>query len=359
MENRTNIARGGGESRIEGINALRAFGCSAIVAWHILANGGFQFDGYFAEEMIPSWNHLVYLFMIISGFGMCNGYYERIKNQDISVETFYSRRYRKILPFFALLIMADVLIEHSLESLAEGFIELTLVFGFLPNNELNVIGVAWTLGVIFVFYIVFPFIVFLVSNKRRAWLTFIISIVTQILCAAYFMTGEFVQVNYSPKHSFLFCVPYFGSGCLVYLYKESIIKKVRSYPYLSLAICFLATVLYYVIPHNVGTFSTNELIVLGLYTVWLMYAIGTTNRVFCNKIVKYISGISMEIYLAHMMCFRIVEKLGVVQWFGSGVFSYVFVTVIVLVLQMISIPIVQKLIELVLKNIQKKTKQII
>lgn len=338
-------------SRIEGIDALRAFGCIAIVAWHILANGGFQIDGYVVDTIIPSWNDLVFLFMIVSGFGMCCGYYERFKNNEINIETFYKRRYAKVFPFFALLIAADVLIEHSLESLAEGFIELTMVFGFLPNNQLNVIGVAWTLGVIFVFYIVFPFIVFLVSNKRRAWFAFAISVVIQILCQMYFMTEKFVGSNFSAKHSFLFCIPFFLAGCLMYLYRENIIAVVRKMEGLGLAICCLMTVLYYIVPHSIGTLKINEIQVLVLYALWIIYAIGTTSKLFCNRVTKFISGISMEIYLSHMLCFRVIEKIGGTRLLGTGIFSYIFVIIICLILLMLAIPLIQKLLNQVVKTI--------
>lgn len=320
-----------------------------------MANGGFQISGYIVEEIIPSWNHLVYLFMIISGFGMCSGYYERIKNSEISMEAFYARRYYKIFPFFALLICADVIMEHSLERVAEGFIELTLVFGFLPNNQLNVIGVAWTLGVTFAFYIVFPFVVFLTANKKRAWMVFVISVVIQGLCLTYFMTDKFVGNNFIPKHSFLFCVPYFLAGCLLYLYKKIVETKVRQYPHIILFICCAATVLYYLFPHNVGLISINEILVLVLYSLWLIYVIGTSNRVLCNKVTKFISGISMEIYLSHMICFRVVEKIGLIKLLGNGALSYLCVAVIVLGALMITIPVIQKILNCIIEQIKKKS----
>ena len=87
-------------AHFKGIDALRCFACIAIVSWHVLANGHFQFEGFIVNKIIPSWNELVYLFMIISGLGMCNGYYKRVKNNQISIENFYKRRYSKMLPFF-------------------------------------------------------------------------------------------------------------------------------------------------------------------------------------------------------------------------------------------------------------------
>lgn len=49
-----------------------------------------------------------------------------------------------------------------------------------------------------------------------------------------------------------------------------------------------------------------ELIV---FTAWVIYALGSRDIVLNNRVVKYLSGISMEVYLCHMMCFRIVERI--------------------------------------------------
>lgn len=56
------------------------------------------------DKVIPSFDYLVYLFMIISGFGMCNGYYQKLKTGTYSIDAFYSKRYKRTVPFFALLI---------------------------------------------------------------------------------------------------------------------------------------------------------------------------------------------------------------------------------------------------------------
>lgn len=55
---------------------------------------------YLINRLVPHLSSYVYLFFIISGFGMCCGYYEKIKNNEITLNNFYSKRYRKILPFF-------------------------------------------------------------------------------------------------------------------------------------------------------------------------------------------------------------------------------------------------------------------
>lgn len=111
--------------------------------------------------------------MTISAFGMCCGYCEKILHNQISFSDFYGKRFKKILPFFGILIVLDIIISPSLDSLYEGFADLTLMFGFL-QKPIEVIGVGWFLGLVFVFYLIFPFFCVLLENKRRAWLVVIV-----------------------------------------------------------------------------------------------------------------------------------------------------------------------------------------
>ena len=46
----------------------------------------------------------------------------------------------------------------------------------------------------------------------------------------------------------------------------------------------------------------------GMFVAWLLYAIGAKNAFLNNRVARYISNISMEIYLAHMVIFRVIEK---------------------------------------------------
>lgn len=86
---------------INNIDGLRAISCIGIIAMHILANSNYSAaEGWMKNTFIPSLTLLVYLFMMISGFGMSMGYYERFKNHTVDFNAFYKRRYIKILPFF-------------------------------------------------------------------------------------------------------------------------------------------------------------------------------------------------------------------------------------------------------------------
>ena len=62
---------------------------------------------------------------------------------------------------------------------------------------------------------------------------------------------------------------------------------------------------------------------LAVFTLWLVYAVGSSDFVLNNKVVKYLSGISMEIYLAHMLIFRVVEKVHLENYIGQNDVLYV------------------------------------
>lgn len=139
------------KERYEGIDGLKAYAILGIALMHILSNGNFGLKGFVFQKLISSFTNLVFLFMMVSGFGMCCGYYQKFKNQKIGVREFYTKRYSKIWPYFALLCVLDFVISPSKSSLYEVFANLALSQGLLPNMNISVIGVSRTLAVIFVF----------------------------------------------------------------------------------------------------------------------------------------------------------------------------------------------------------------
>lgn len=90
--------------RYDNLDGLRTLSCLGIIAMHIKANTDYQITGWVYETFISSWTLFVYLFLLISGFGMFCGYYEKFKTGTIDLNGFYIKRYKKILPFFLSLL---------------------------------------------------------------------------------------------------------------------------------------------------------------------------------------------------------------------------------------------------------------
>ena len=304
------------KKRYLAIDGLRTIAAFCIVIMHVIANMQIKFNNY-SDKIISSFAEFVYLFMIISAFGMCCGYYEKITNQKISVSDFYFKRYKKILPFFAVLVVLDLIISPSLNSLYEAFADLTLVFGLLPQcGNISVIGVGWFLGVIFVFYLVFPFFCYLLQSKKRIWFALIISLLYNFIGSIYFKID---------RTNILFCSCFFIAGGIIYLYKEQLEKIAQKFKWLFWILIIIAIVGYYY-------FNRNVYANLILCCILLIYAIGVNKKgVLQNRFTKFISGISMEIYLSHMLIFRVIEKLRIERFIGNVNIRMVLVIILTLI----------------------------
>lgn len=317
-------SRGG---RYDNINALRAISAIGIAMMHYLANLKQTPDmGWIGSILIPWFTQFVFLFFIISGFGLCCGYYERIKTGAITPNDFYAKRYKRILPFFALLCVMDVSLSFSKESLAEAFMNCTLVFNLLPNPDIKVIGVGWFLGTVFVFYMLFPFFVFLLDNKRRAWMVLGISLIINYLCQVYFFQEPFVHTYFS-RHNILYSAPFFLVGGICFLYRDQLHDCAKKAGSILLGACIGINILYFFIPQSIWSLK-YVIPLLIVFTLWLIYAIGPKHWWMQNRGMNFLSNISMEIYLCHMVMFRAVEKIHLERFIKDNILLYIVTCII-------------------------------
>lgn len=289
------------------LDGLRAYAAIGIVMMHVMANMTIKpSDNYLTRAIISYFGNFVLLFMIISGFSVSCGYYERIKNNLISPNDFYQRRYKRILPFFAIMVLIDLLWERNLNPLFEGFADLTLCFGLYPNADIKVIGVGWFIGVAFVFYLLFPFFTFLLDNKRRGWLSLMISLCLCAIGIYYFGNKNYFEHPIAfGRSTILYSAPYFIVGGMIYLYRHSLKEWVGHHYWAMLALCVAITIAHFAFKGK----GLDVLQSLLFFAVWVIYAIGSKDKVLNNKVVQYLSKISMEIYLCHMLFFRVVDKM--------------------------------------------------
>lgn len=101
----------------DAIDGLRMIACFGIVLMHVRANNAYDISGFVYDKLIASFTNFVFLFMVISAFGMCCGYLDKVLNNQISLETFYFKRYSKILPFFAFLVLIDIIMSPKIKQL--------------------------------------------------------------------------------------------------------------------------------------------------------------------------------------------------------------------------------------------------
>lgn len=185
-----------------GLDVVRVIAIAGIVLMHVLANGNYDLSGFLFEKVIGTAGNFTILFMMVSAFGMCCGYYEKFKAGTINIEAFYKRRYEKLWPFFALLCILDVVISPSADSVYEIFANLTMLQGLLPNPQISAVGVSWTLAVIFVFYLLFPFFAFCCfQRKEHGWVLLLLEFITFSVSCTFLMSNMYWEILWREKTS--------------------------------------------------------------------------------------------------------------------------------------------------------------
>ena len=304
------------DNKYHQLDGLRAYAAIGIALMHIKANGGYNIPGFVSEKIIGSMGELVFLFMMISAFSMCCGYYQKIKERSITIESFYNKRFLRIFPFFAILCILDVTVSPNKESFYELF----------ANAHITVIGVGWFIGLIFVFYMIFPFFCYLISNNTRAWISFILAVIFNILCSIYFFDSDHIVNNFDFRSNIIYCSAYLLAGGLIFKYKESLEKVVEKYYWIIGVIIILLSIIYFKYGNYIYT-------LLPLCVMLVIYSLrrNMEKTILKNRLTNFISGISMEIYLSHMMIYRILEKLNLAHMTNNRYTSYIIVSILVLV----------------------------
>ena len=294
---------------------------------HVMANIAIKpSDNIVTSAVIPWFTNFTLLFMLVSAFSICSGYYKRVKSGAITPAKFYAKRYHRTWPFFAMMVCISFVMEPSWSTFCQSFADLTMCFNLLPNPEIEVIGVGWFLGTVFTFYILFPFFTFLLDNKRRGWMVLGLSLVFCYIAIVYFGTTE-LMVKAIDKRNIIYSAPFFISGGMIYLYRKGIKDFVEKHWLAVLAVCIILNIAKFAFPIE-GSFILPDLVV---FSAWLIYAIGAKDVVLNNRVVKYLSGISMEIYLCHMMFFRVASMLHLERFVHQQDVLYVLTCIATLV----------------------------
>lgn len=176
----------------------------------------------------------------------------------------------------------------------------------------------------------YPFFTFLMYSKRRAWLVFALTIGLYFVGIGYFQPVKGVAFG---NTNILYCAPYFIVGGIIYLYRKTLLSIFNNCVYRNIlrVVTIAFTTQFFLMPeYRINLFSG-----LTLYTLWILYAMGESYShrkwtLLNNRITKFFSRVSMEVYLCHMMFFRVMEKIHLERIVDNGDMQYWTICICVL-----------------------------
>lgn len=197
--------------RVAGFDLLRGVCALAVVAYHALSWQD-------AAHLYTWGTYAVYIFFALSGASMYVAYAQRFE-RGYSVGRFLALRFIRLAPlyFLGLLLAAGYAIYkggYSWKTAAESLLNLAFVFGLgNPGATAHVVG-GWSIGVEFVFYLLFPVMLALTASRR--WLWFVAgAFVVQHVFINTVLAGRTLEAAWPAYTQFLAFVFYFAAGCAV------------------------------------------------------------------------------------------------------------------------------------------------
>jgi exopolysaccharide production protein ExoZ len=198
-------------TRVAGFDLLRGLCAIGVALYHSLAWGG-------AAHIYNLGTYGVYIFFALSGASMYVAYAERFE-RGFPVGRFLVLRFIRLAPlyFLGLAIACGYgVYKGSLgwQEVAEAALNVLFVFGLgNPGTTSQVVG-GWSIGIEFVFYLLFP--VMLAITASRRWLWFVaLAFVAQHVFISTVLAGGTMDGRWPAYTQFLAFVFYFAAGCAI------------------------------------------------------------------------------------------------------------------------------------------------
>jgi peptidoglycan/LPS O-acetylase OafA/YrhL len=189
--------------RIDGFDFLRGLCAITVAIYHMLSWSG--------TAHLHSWGLFgVYIFFVLSGASMVVAYRDRFAN-GLAPSQFLLLRFARLAPLFLLVVAMKMVIRPDHDNIVQN---ASLLFGLgNPGANSLVIG-GWSVGIEFVYYLMFPLLLSLSQSRGRWWIALLIAVVqvafvNEVLAA---VTLEKAWVAYTQPLAF---IAYFYVGCLI------------------------------------------------------------------------------------------------------------------------------------------------
>jgi peptidoglycan/LPS O-acetylase OafA/YrhL len=281
--------------RLTFIDSLRGLSIVWVVLFHML---------YIPQPNpeIPAWAHPwvargdmgVTLFFMISSFSLC--YTMRsYQGHDRSLLSFYLRRFFRIAPLYYILFLVHILrtwryYTHGKNRLdiSDWSANLLFLFNLFPDNQVGIVWACWAIGVLAIFYLIFPLLYQLFNN---IWKGLVLVVLTLLLAHVL----EPILGRQYFQWSFLRHLPIFAVGMLVF-YVLDRISEVRGKRTVGTALMCLSLLLFILLVRRDLTSYYWQGLVFSSLMLGLAFSPFTA---IVNRATLFLGKISYSMYLWH------------------------------------------------------------
>lgn len=304
------------DRRIYGFDFLRGI-CAIGVAYYLIL-------GWLGASHIKLYNvglYGVYIFFILSGASIYIAYSKKIL-AGYDLRKFLALRLFRLLPLFAVVVMVGPLIDnngnltgYNLEFFQKAILNITFYFGIGNPGKISLPTGGWSLGIEFLFYLLFPTILGFVSASTYSGVLLLAGVfILQVIFVGYQINGpEALVKRWSDYIQLASLASYFVAGCLVgrYLIIRPVSKNIL---YLQLTAWIFFCTSFLIILLTSADFA--EASVRGkrgvlLPIICMLLVIAAAHLAFMGKFKLVATGLgnmSYGMYLLHPLIFSIAMK---------------------------------------------------
>lgn len=286
---------------IDGFDVLRGVCAFAVAVYHTLAWSNYaHFNGW--------GQYGVYIFFVLSGASMYVAYSAKFA-AGYPADKFIAMRFIRLMPLYALVVLLNLALAiHGYgltgAEVSRAFLNVFFLFGLgNPASTSNVVG-GWSLGIEFIFYLMFPVILAFMKG-RGARVTLLITFVCQQLFVNLTLSGHSLTDAWNQYTHFLSFAFYFVAGCFIgrLTVERRLLGCAVSIAVLIISLTPLALI-------NTTSILTGPLgVMLSLCAVMAVFgSAGVRLNGRASRVARYLGDLSYGTYLLHPFVYASLKK---------------------------------------------------
>ena len=309
MENKTNVIRQS-QNRISALDGLRGISMIIIVALHVL---GIAFLDVSSKLIFIQkyFSFGVTMFLIISAFSLALNYHDKIQSAA-SILAYIINRYARITPLFFFMIIIWIFINNidfkTSITLSEIAVNVFYLYNFIPDKYGGIIWASWPIGVLFIYYMLFPLLIIFNKSIKSAIIMQCVFIIIGFTMYSFFK-NQYYPPNYAYV-SFFSQLPIFGFGMIFfYILKSSNMNNVGRIlisftGLLGVFMAFYVLSRFFSYEDKIFYEKSNIAIlyyyIMGFFMAFLLYSQCLYSLPLVdNRLTKFYGKISYSLYLLH------------------------------------------------------------